>query len=80
MSFNLNITVSDKSYARLRKVLWFTGFHSNVGKTFASLVSSKFKVLKKAISQKVHQENFRVLVKIVKLFSHLTYVVYGILQ
>ena len=41
-----------------RKVLRFTGFHSNVGKTFMSLASSVLKVLRKAIAQK---KNFRVL-------------------
>ena len=34
----------------IRKVLRFTGFYSNVGKTFAVLASSVLKVLKKAIA------------------------------
>ena len=62
-----------------RKVLQFTGFHPNVGKTFAGLASSVLKVLKKAIAIKVHHENFRVLSKIhesrmkaTKLLSSLT--------
>ena len=41
-----------------RKVLRFNRFHSNVGKTFVGLISSVLKVLKKAIAQKIHQENF----------------------
>ena len=49
-----------------RKVSQFTGFHSNVGKTYADLVSSILKVLKKAIAQKIHWENFRILSKICK--------------
>ena len=31
--------------------MWFTGFHPNVGKTFAALTSTVWKVLKKGISQ-----------------------------
>jgi len=40
-----------------RKVLPFTGFHSNAEETFTGIASSVFKMLKKAISQKMHQEN-----------------------
>ena len=39
-----------------RKVLWFTGFHSNVGKTFAGIALSVLKVLQKAIAQKIHRK------------------------
>ena len=35
-----------------REVLQFTGFYSNVGKTFAGLASYVLKVLKKAIANK----------------------------
>ena len=40
-----------------RKASRFTGFHSNVGKTFAGSVSSVLKALRKAITQKIHREN-----------------------
>ena len=49
-----------------KKVSQFTGFHSNIRKTFAGLTSSALKVLKKAIAQKIHRENFRALSKIRK--------------
>ena len=48
-----------------RKILWFSGFHPNVGKTFAVSTSTVWKVLKKAIVQlNIHQENFCGLLKI----------------
>ena len=64
-----------------RKVSWFTEFHLNVGKTFASVASSVLKELKKAIAQKIHRENFCVLSKfhkncssfILLKFCHLRY-------
>ena len=37
--------------------MWFTGFHSNVGKTFGGVASS---VLQKAIVHKIQKENFRI--------------------
>ena len=37
------------------KVLQFTGFLSSVGKTFTDFV---FKIMKKAITQKILRENF----------------------
>ena len=60
----------------MRKVLQFTGFHSNVGKTFAGYASSVLKVLKKAIAQKIHWKTFafcRKSTRTKKLFSRLTF-------
>ena len=61
-------------YDRLseRKVSRFTGFHSNVGKTFAVFASSVSKVLP-AIAQSIHRENFSVLSKICNTFHRLQY-------
>ena len=47
-----------------RKVSRFTGFHSNVEKIFAGLALSVLKMLKKAIAQKIYQENYIILLKI----------------
>ena len=41
-----------------RKVLWFTGFRSNVGNTLVDLASSALKVLQKSIAHKIIRENF----------------------
>ena len=55
-----------------------TGFHSNIGKTFAGLAPSVLKVLKRAIAKKIYQENLCISLKAAKLFSRLTFVCYGI--
>ena len=50
------------------------------GKTFAELILSVLKVLKKAIAQKIHSKIFafhRKSAKTIKLFSCLTFVAYG---
>ena len=63
------------------KVSWFTGFHSNVGKTFAVFASSVWIVLKKAIAQLKHSsENFCYSSKIHKIakLSCVTFAVYSI--
>ena len=67
-----------------RKVLRFTGFHPNVGKTFTVFTSFVWKELKKAITVlNIRQENFRASPNIREnhktFFSRLTFVVYGIL-
>ena len=54
-----------------RKVLRFTGFHSNVGKTFTGLASSVLTALRKAIAQKIHWEKLLCFIKIPK--SHKTF-------
>ena len=51
-------------HKRDKKVLRFTGFHSDVGKDFAGLASFVLKVLQKAIAHKIHGENFCALLKI----------------
>ena len=61
-----------------RKVSQFTGFHPNVGKTFAVFAPSVLKVLPllQAFVGKtftIHQK----LAKTVKLFSHVVFVIYG---
>ena len=62
-----------------RKVSQFTEFHSNVGKIFTGLASFVLKVLKKAIAQKIHWENLHFVenLRILRNFSRLTFVVYG---
>ena len=58
----------------------FTGFHSNLGKTFVGFASSVLKVPQRAFAHKIHRENFRVLSKIHenrKHFCRSTFIVYG---
>ena len=58
-----------------RKVLWFTGIHSNAGKTRFICVECA------AIAQNMHRETLtihRKSVKLVKVFCHVAFVVYGI--
>ena len=68
-----------------RKVLSFTGFHSNAGKTFTGLASSVLKVLlRKVIVLTIHQENFHSLLKIneshkIFNFCRLRYIYEGLL-
>ena len=58
------------------KVWQFTGFHSNVGKTFVGLASSTLK--ESRYSKRKTFAFRRKSAKTVKLFSYLTFVIYSI--
>ena len=64
-----------------KKVSWFTGFHPNIGITFAVYASSVLKVLPllKAFIGKtfmIHRKS----TKTAKLFSHVAFVIYSMSQ